>query len=236
MVFLTRHFMLLLIVFSSATYAGINEAVSAYQKGNYSKAFKLFKPLAEKQDDSAQCALGVMYDKGQGVTKDEKQALYWYRLAAEQGNAVAQAALGDYYEHALAGLTQDYVKAAYWYQQAANRGNVIGALGIGLLHVNGLGTTQNYKEAVAWLKIAAAQHNQQAIFSLAYMYQQGYGVPKSNAVPYALLNTIAAADSRAFSQRATLLATMSESEIEQGQALTSELLKPKNFMKALAQY
>ena len=35
----------------------------------------------------AQYNLGWMYDEGQGVAQDDKQAVYWYRKAADQGNA-----------------------------------------------------------------------------------------------------------------------------------------------------
>ena len=31
--------------------------------------------------------LGLMYDSGEGVPEDDKEAVKWYRLAAEQGNA-----------------------------------------------------------------------------------------------------------------------------------------------------
>lgn len=39
---------------------------------------------------SAQFRLAYCYFKGVGVTKDPKQAVYWYRKAAEQGHARAQ--------------------------------------------------------------------------------------------------------------------------------------------------
>jgi len=35
-----------------------------------------------------------MYDRGQGVPKDYKEAVKWYRLAAEQGVPKAQFSLG----------------------------------------------------------------------------------------------------------------------------------------------
>ena len=35
-----------------------------------------------------------MYDKGRGVEQDDEQAVFWYRKAAEQGNARAQCNLG----------------------------------------------------------------------------------------------------------------------------------------------
>ena len=40
-----------------------------------------------------------MYAKGQGVPQDYSKALSWFRLAADQGNALAQNALGLMYAH-----------------------------------------------------------------------------------------------------------------------------------------
>ena len=37
-----------------------------------------------------------MYDNDHGVPEDDKEALKWYRLAAEQGHAKAQYNLGRY--------------------------------------------------------------------------------------------------------------------------------------------
>ena len=39
---------------------------------------------------AAQLNLGNMYADGQGVFKDDFEAVKWYRLAAEQGLAIAQ--------------------------------------------------------------------------------------------------------------------------------------------------
>ena len=35
----------------------------------------------------AQCNLGVCYKNGDGVSKDSKEAVRYYRLAADQGHA-----------------------------------------------------------------------------------------------------------------------------------------------------
>ena len=43
---------------------------------------------------NAQFRLGVMYDEGQGVTRDATEAVTWYRKAAEQGHADARLRLG----------------------------------------------------------------------------------------------------------------------------------------------
>ena len=49
---------------------------------------------AEKGDAGAQNNLGFCYSKGQGVVKDEVEAVHWYRKAAGQNLALAQNNLG----------------------------------------------------------------------------------------------------------------------------------------------
>jgi uncharacterized protein len=43
-----------------------------------------------------------MYDNGNGVVQDYAEAVKWYRLAAEQGNAQAQYNLGLMYANGMA--------------------------------------------------------------------------------------------------------------------------------------
>ena len=53
------------------------------------KDFKSLKALAEKGDAKAQYSLGDKYVTGRGVEKDDKEAVKWYRKAAEQNHAAA---------------------------------------------------------------------------------------------------------------------------------------------------
>jgi TPR repeat protein len=59
-------------------------------KMQYERALPECKKAAEQGDALAQYYLGVMYDKGKGVTRDAKEAARWYRKAADQGHASAQ--------------------------------------------------------------------------------------------------------------------------------------------------
>ena len=45
------------------------------------------RAAAERGSAKAQNALGERYAKGAGVTQDPAQAVQWYRMAAEQGDA-----------------------------------------------------------------------------------------------------------------------------------------------------
>jgi hypothetical protein len=71
----------------------------------------------------AQYNLGVMYNNGRGVPKDEAQAVVWYRKAAEQGYAAAQNNLGVMYSAGLGGLEASDTWAVYWQALAAQQGN-----------------------------------------------------------------------------------------------------------------
>jgi len=52
--------------------------------------FDATKASAEQGVASAQYNLGAMYANGDGVPENVAEAVKWYRLAAEQGNASAQ--------------------------------------------------------------------------------------------------------------------------------------------------
>jgi TPR repeat protein len=66
----------------------------------------------------AQYMLGMMYEDGQGVSRDYQQAMLWFRIAADQGYPPAQRGIGFLYSNGL-GVTQDYNQALSWYRKAA---------------------------------------------------------------------------------------------------------------------
>ena len=72
-----------------------------------------------------------MYDQGKGVTKDYKQTIKWYTLAAEQGHRSSQFNLGNMYRTGQ-GITQDYERAVKWYTLAADQGHRVAQLNLGL--------------------------------------------------------------------------------------------------------
>ena len=64
---------------------------------------------------------------------DYAQAVYWYRKAADQGNAAAQNSLGFMYVNGRGGLAQDDVQAVYWYRKAADQGNAEAQTNLGVM-------------------------------------------------------------------------------------------------------
>ena len=68
--------------------------MAALQRGDYTMAMRLIRPLAEQGNAGAQTDLGVIYDTGLGVPQDYAQAVVWYHKAADQGDAGALFNLG----------------------------------------------------------------------------------------------------------------------------------------------
>jgi len=96
-----------------------------------------------------------MYGQGQGVPQDYTEAVVWWRKAAEQGNALAQAHLGVAYDFGH-GVQQDHTQAALWFRKAAEQGNSHAQFQLGLSYELGHGVPQDYAEAYFWLDLAAA--------------------------------------------------------------------------------
>src|SRR5215204_2645157 len=89
---------LLLSFAPPASAAPIDDAIAAYEKGDYAAALPLLRTLAEQGSSAAQFYLGVMYSDGLGVPQDYAEALKWLRLAADKGIAEAQYSLGAMYD------------------------------------------------------------------------------------------------------------------------------------------
>ncbi|MEZ0224547.1 MAG: tetratricopeptide repeat protein [Alphaproteobacteria bacterium] len=121
-------------------------------------AGKPLRDLEKKaQGDMAVAAhLGDMYRNGEeGAPLDYRKAAYWYRRAAEAGNADGQAGLGALY-YMGQGMRQDYAAAAEWNHRAALQGHAHGQGYLGLLYFKGYGTPKNPSEAYFWIVLAMA--------------------------------------------------------------------------------
>ena len=98
------------------------DGARAFERGDYATTLRLWRPLAEQGNATAQYFIGLMYTEGKGVPQDDAVAVEWYRKAAEQGLADAQFALGFMYDEGK-GVPQDDALAYMWFNLAAAQGN-----------------------------------------------------------------------------------------------------------------
>ncbi len=107
----------------------VSEAKSLYEQGmqaykaeDFVKAHELLKKSAESGNADAQYQMGTLYRKGQGVTKDNEKAAYWYGKAAKQGLTNAQDDLGNLYDESKEGLKKNADKAGTWIENTTTEG------------------------------------------------------------------------------------------------------------------
>ena len=135
-------------------------------KQGHANALNSLMVIAEKGLADAQRNLGVLYENGQGVPKDYKTAVKWYRLAAKQGNAFAQNNLGSMYSKGQ-GVQRDDKTAVKWFRLSAKQGNAPAQYNLGEMYYDGKGVPKNFKTAVKWYKLAAKQGDARAQKQLA---------------------------------------------------------------------
>lgn len=123
---------------------------------------------AQNGDAKAQSLLGMLYESGEGVTKDIAKAVSLYQKAAEQGYAEAQYNLGRCYEKGL-GVESDLVEAIKMYLKAAEQGHKDAKMVLTRLSpINISGETPSIKvviskgESFALVKIGGGSFNMSA--------------------------------------------------------------------------
>jgi GAF domain/Sel1 repeat/PilZ domain len=95
---------------------------SAIDHDAQANSLRSLRSLADRGDADAQWQMGVRYHNGEGVPRDDAQAMQWFQRAAEQGHVIAQATLGAYY-WAGRGVPQDLSKAYLWSYIALAQGD-----------------------------------------------------------------------------------------------------------------
>ena len=120
------------------------------------RAVEFLRRAADAEIADAQHALGVLYLKGRGVTRDAAEAARLFERAARNGSLAGEV------EHAILLFNGDGVPAseplaAKAFRRAALKGNAIAQNRLARLYVAGRGVPANRIEAAAWHLMAAAQ-------------------------------------------------------------------------------
>jgi uncharacterized protein len=172
---------LLLLALFTTSLAQANTLEEARQKlaeKDYAAAHAIYLSLANQNDAKACYNLGLMYQDGDGVTKNMDEAVKWYTKSADLGYKEAQYTLGSLvFQRMIQSIT--YPQAVTYYEQAAKQGHVKSQLNLGMLYLRGDVISQDMPAAVQWLSQAASNNNSEAQGYLADLYQQGAGVEQN---------------------------------------------------------
>jgi uncharacterized protein len=155
--------------------------IQAYEELDFAKAFKILIALARTGEAKAQKIIGHMYSGGEYVIQDDAEAIRWYRLAAEQGDCIAQHNLASYL------LDEDINEAIKWYILSAKKDFVFAQDTLGDIYSGILISSEEYRndlEAVRWYEKAASRGFPPCCHKLAQLYMTSSAIPKNEAEAY----------------------------------------------------
>ncbi len=176
----------------------LNEAVQEFNKDNYKLAFDEFTKLANNGNAKASAYLGLIYEEGSGVNKDQAESFKWYKRSVEQGDFGSASKLAYIYLE-----QKDHKEAFNWLEKSAKSGDPGAEFRLGLMYDNGpnvknrvilsyddirikfltpwefkyidTDVVKSEKKAHIWYLKSAVKGNEKAKFALAWQYEHGRG-------------------------------------------------------------
>lgn len=124
---------------------------------------------AKAGNEEDQILVGLNYQVGDGLPKDFDQAVYWYKKAAERGNAKAQHSLGTLLIYGQE--KPDYQQAAPWLMKAAQQDHPKAIYEWARLQILGRGTPVDMKSGFALMNKAAKMSVPAAQYQMGRIYQ-----------------------------------------------------------------
>ena len=139
---------------------------------------------AQRGHAESQVLVGLAYQVNYlGVEQDFKKSTRWFRLAANQGHALAQRLLAQSYLHGL-GVERNLDNAKERFKAAAEKGESKAQFMLASIYLDLEGYEQDRKapdEVYKWLSRSAAQGYVPAFSKLASLYEQGLGVDANHS-------------------------------------------------------
>ena len=147
------------VIVAQAVVVLTEQRISLVERGLIAVQKNKQQGLSKDKDEHnaiTQYQLGEKHYNGDGVPQDYKEAMKWFRLAADQGNADGQRGLGVMYYYGQS-VPQNDNRAAHWFRKAAEQGDAVGQCILGVMHYNGQGVPQDDDQAAYWFRKAAEQ-------------------------------------------------------------------------------
>jgi len=174
---------LILLMWPIFAWAGdLEDAKNAYSSGRFEEAANLLRPLVRQEATEAVYLLARMYEKGDGVGKDIKEAKRLYNIAAAKGHEASQQKLDVFNVQ-----TSDQSVVIEWYLPAAQEGDTEAQYNLGFMYETGWGVPENPEEAIRWYNEASDMQHDVAQLRLAMMQIVGVGVKSSTKIGLEML-------------------------------------------------
>jgi TPR repeat protein len=145
-----------------------------------SKGIDHYLAEANNGDAAAQYELGMIYQEGRGVSKDNEEAIRWFRLAVDHDD-FAQYCLGVL---RIIGIdtSEDRDETAKWYRLAAENGYALAQYNLGYSYESGLGLSRDHNEALKWYRLAAEKGSIDAENRIRILCKDNSADQKQNSI------------------------------------------------------
>lgn len=127
---------------------------------------------AKSGDSGDQNFVGYCFDTGWGVAKDHKKAVYWYGVAARNGQIDAIFNLALKMDSGQ-GVRRNAARALELYKQAAERDDLQSQTNLACMLLEGDGVKCDSAVGMKWMKLAARRGDSRAQYNLGCAYATG---------------------------------------------------------------
>ena len=150
---------------------------------DYEKSFVLFKRVSQTKSDIIRSEglyfLGWYYYYGEGVKKDYKKAVEYFKQSAKLANSNSYNDLGMMYADGE-GVKKDPTKAFFYYSKAAELKNKYGLYNVARCYNFGIGVKKDINKAIRYYNLSGDLGYSHAYYNLSVIYKDGEGSIKKD--------------------------------------------------------
>lgn len=193
------------------------EDACRFARGNGSFHWHLY--YAERGVIFSQQMVGAFYEWGNGVERNYDQAVKWFMLASDHGDAIAKLRLSWLCREGL-GVEQNKEIAFQYALESAKLGNLQAYVALYDFYRLGEGVAKDVESGINWLDLAVAKEDPHALFIKGRSYLIGELVPLDPIAAFDLFKNAAERGSEAAAlQLAVLYALGNGTELSYEDAL-----------------
>lgn len=148
----------------------MNMAQDFANKQDWKSVFDIMQPLALEGNVQAQGNLGMLYNLGRGVPKDQEKAYWWFSEAAERGSIRAINNLAVMYYNGNY-VKKDIPQAIKLFETTAKSKDLDAMLMLGEIYLQ----QKEEQKSFEWVKKASDLDNPEGKFRLGIYYEEGIG-------------------------------------------------------------
>ena len=169
--------LLLSTTISISAFAGLPEAIKAFDKAEYETAYPEMMALASEGNPEAAYYMGKMYREGLGVEADVEKAVQYFEQADKGYYSDATVELGKMAMDGE-GMAQNKDLGIQYLKKAAYAGNGNAMFELGTLYEKGDSVEKNYTYAFGFFYMGALKGEKRSQVKAARCYLKGRGIPQ----------------------------------------------------------